>query len=88
SRAVDIEEKSVRVRNFHDATVEAFLELCGAMGLEDPDDLTPADLLRRSGDGTKSFRQLYAPLEPEQLLSTDIPLGYSEDWSRASASSF
>lgn len=88
ARAVDIEEKSVRVRNFHHATIEAFLELCGAMGLSDPDDLTADDLLRRTDSGIKSFPQLYEPLACDQLLSTDIPESYREDWSIANASSF
>ncbi len=88
ARAVDVEEKAVRVRNFHHATVEAFLELCGAMGLEDPDDLTPNDLLRRADDGTKSFRQLYEPLDAGQLLTADVPGSYAEDWKLASSTAF
>lgn len=88
ARAVDVEEKAVRVRNFHHATVKAFLELCGAMGLEDPDELTPNDLLRREDDGTKSFRQLYEPLECGQLLTSEIPQSYAEAWSLARASTF
>ncbi|MCG8415701.1 MAG: FMN-binding glutamate synthase family protein, partial [Pseudomonadales bacterium] len=88
ARAVDVEEKSVRVKNFHHATVEAFLELCGAMGLEDPDDLTPADLLRRCDEGIKSFPQIYCELSPGQLLGDDIPISYQEDWARASSDSF
>ncbi len=88
ARAVDVESKAIRVRNFHDATVEAFLDLCGAMGLQDPDDLTPHDLLRREDDGTKSFRQLYEPLNPGQLLSREIPDSYAEDWAQSRAAAF
>ncbi len=88
SRAVDIEDKSVRVSRYHEATVHSFLELCGAMGLKDPDKLRPDDLLRRSDDGTKSFTQIYEPLAPGQLLSNDLPVSYRDDWDRASASSF
>ena len=88
SRAVDIEDKSARVHRYHEATVQSFLELCGAMGLKDPDNLQPDDLLRRSHDGTKSFTQIYEALAPEQLLSTDIPISYREDWNRAVASKF
>ncbi|MEQ8312911.1 MAG: FMN-binding glutamate synthase family protein [Gammaproteobacteria bacterium] len=88
ARAVVVDEKAIRVRNFHHATMHSFLELCGAMGFEDPDDLTPGDLLRRIDDGTKTFQQLYEPLDSKQLLSDDIPLNYQEDWRMASAKRF
>lgn len=88
SKAVLVDEKSVRVKNFHKATVHSFLELCGAMGFENPDELTPADLLRRSEDGTKTFRQLYKPLEDGQLLSEDVPPSYLDDWQVARADRF
>ena len=85
---MDVEEKSLRVKNYHHATIESFLELCGAMGLEDPDALTPSDLLRRSDDGIRSFSQLNTPLQPGQLLTDDLPAQYSADWALASADSF
>ena len=88
ARAIDVFEKSDRVRNFHHATVHAFLELCGAMGFDNPSKLTPADLYSRCEGGTKNFDQIYCPLDERQLLSGAIPESYRDDWLRASADCF
>jgi len=87
-RAVDVDEKAQRVRNYHERTIHSFLELCGAMGLEDPDDLAPEDLLRRSENIMRSFVQSDAALEPGQLLSADIPTSFRTDWDRAQTDKF
>jgi glutamate synthase domain-containing protein 2 len=87
-RAVDVDEKAQRVRNYHERTIHSFLELCGAMGLEDPDDLAPEDLLRRSESIMRSFVQSDAALEPGQLLSADIPASFRTDWDRAQTEKF
>lgn len=87
-RAVDVEEKALRVKNYHDRTIASFLELCGAMGLENPDDLAPEDLLRRTDNGMRSFVEIYDDLEAGQLLSADIPMAYKSDWDRAQATRF
>ncbi|SUZ55423.1 uncharacterized protein METZ01_LOCUS8277 [marine metagenome] len=88
ARAIDVAEKSERVRNFHRATVHSFLELCGAIGFDNPSDLSPTDLFSRSEEGTKNFDQIYAPLNAGQLLSDSIPNSYREDWMKARSDSF
>lgn len=88
ARAVDVTEKSERVRNFHQATVHAFLELCGAMGFNNPCELEPSDLYSRCEGGMKNFDQIYDPLIEGQLLSDTIPDFYRDDWLKASATSF
>jgi glutamate synthase domain-containing protein 2 len=40
ARAIVVDEKSQRVNNYQNSTVHAFLELCGAMGFSNPDDLS------------------------------------------------
>ncbi|PCJ23877.1 MAG: FMN-binding glutamate synthase family protein [SAR86 cluster bacterium] len=85
ARAVDVEEKSQRVCNFHSATVEAFLQLCGAMGFDNPDDLMPSELFSRYEGVIKNFDQLYEPLSENQLFSESIPDSYRHDWQLASA---
>jgi glutamate synthase domain-containing protein 2 len=87
-RAINVEVKAGRVRNFQHATIEAFLELCGAMGISNPDDLMPSDLHRRVDDGVKNFDQFYQPLQKDQLLGDSIPDSYRDDWLSATASSF
>ena len=88
ARAIDVSEKSERVRNFHRGTVHSFLELCGAIGFDNPSDLSPIDLFSRSEEGTKNFDQIYAPLNAGQLLGDSIPNSYRDDWLRASSDSF
>ena len=87
-RAVDIEDKSKRVANYQHGTVHAFLELCGAMGYDDPTDLKPSDLFQRVGMELKHFDQIYTLLRDGQLLQEGIPETYAEDWQRASEERF
>ena len=86
--AINVREKSERVRNFHHATVEACFELFGAMGYDDPSKAVPADLYRRGESGLKNYDQIYHPLLEGQLLSDSIPEAYRDDWHRASARHF
>lgn len=88
AKAIDVDEKSVRVKNFQHGTVHAFLELCGAMGYSNPCDLSPRDLYSRSEGGMKSFDQIYEPMVDKQLLSDTAPDSYRDDWLKASAASF
>lgn len=88
SRAINIDEKSERVFNYHQGTVHAFLDLCGAMGYDNPADLRPTDLFSRSDLGLKNYDEIYHPLQERQLLSTAIPDFYLRDWLRASSASF
>lgn len=88
ARAINVKDKSQRVHNFHHATIEAFLQLCGAMGYSNPDDLSPSDLFSRCEGGTKNFDQLYQALAENQLHNESIPHQYRDDWQMASAERF
>jgi len=88
ARAIDIDEKSIRVRNYHDGTIKSFMELCGAMGFSNPANLTPSDLFSRCELGLKNFDQIYQPLLEGQLLSHSIPEHYRDDWLKATSESF
>ena len=88
ARAIDVNEKALRVFNFHRTTLEACYELCGAMGYANPDELTPADLFSRYEYGMRNFDQIYTPLLEGQLLSDSIPAAYRDDWHKASSDSF
>ncbi len=88
ARAINVDEKSVRVKNFHHATVEAFLDLCGAMGFSNPDEMTPADLFSRFEGRSKNFDQIYEALLWNQLHTDNIPDSYRDDWLTASADQF
>lgn len=88
ARAIRVGEKSLRVKNFHRATVHSFLELCGAMGFSNPEELSPSDLYSRFEGRAKNFDEVYEPLLENQLHSDSIPESYLHDWHKATADHF
>jgi hypothetical protein len=85
---LDVELRAVRVKNYQQGTVHAFLELCGALGYDNPMRLCPDDLYQRTERGLLNFNQIYTPLLHGQLLNGELPAAYSSDWQRASAQCF
>lgn len=89
SNALDVEKKQQRVANFHRSTIAACMELVGAMGLDNPDDLTPALLYKRLPDQTNQrYDQIYPGLAANELLSKNINHYYGADWHEADATRF
>jgi len=87
--AIDVEEKHIRVHNFHDATVNSCMEMVAAMGLSHPEQLSPCHIQRRNSDETTvCYADLYHYLEPGELLSEKIDSSYAADWELAKADSF
>ncbi|WP_427017452.1 FMN-binding glutamate synthase family protein [Pseudarthrobacter sp. P1] len=88
ARALDVENKSLRVQRFQEATVSEALRMMASMGAAGPDQLTPLMMRRRIGHlNTKSYAELYDWLAPGELLA-DAPQAWAQDWSNASADSF
>lgn len=88
-RAVNIPQKRRRVHRYHDATLESFRELLGAMGKEKVSELHPRDILRRTADEhERTYGELYTYLEDGALLADVVPEEFAADWERASASRF
>ncbi|GIU41556.1 glutamate synthase [Shewanella colwelliana] len=90
SHAIDVESKSERVKNFQQNTLKSFYELVGSMGLDNPNQLTPNMLKRRSPYGLLiSSGSLVAPLAHNALLT-----GHTQDsawttwWQQCSAVQF
>lgn len=90
ARALNVESKHLRVSNYHAATMKSFLELTGAMGLDDPDKLTSKHIYRRVNNGpAKTFAELYDYLEPNALIADEpTPRSFAGDWEAASAERF
>ena len=89
ARAINVEEKARRVYRFQRATVAAFLELCGAMGLGSPDDLGPRHLFIRRDDGVHTYADINSSLAPGQLLTAgEGPRRFRSEWDGASADKF
>ena len=88
-RAVDVEAKALRVRNFHHGTVDAFLELTAALGCAHPDELSPELIFHRPEYGpARAYAELYPQVLPGQLVQNDAPPEYARDWRAASADKF
>lgn len=69
-KGLHVGNKSMRVQQFHDKTVEAALELIGAVGLDHPDKLSPDHIVKRIGAlKVQPYSKLYPKLERGSLLS-------------------
>ena len=86
-KALNIEDKGVRVANFHSATVEALMELIGACGITKLDDLDLCHIHRRiNGTNIASYEELYPSIKSLCLLcEQDVPKSWAHSWNAASA---
>jgi glutamate synthase domain-containing protein 2 len=88
ARALDVADKTERVRRYQDGTVREAMQILGAMGLRDPHAVGPHMLVRRLDHAhTQSFAELYDWLEPGELLA-EPRASWAEDWRRADPDSF
>jgi glutamate synthase domain-containing protein 2 len=88
-RGLVVEQKKYRVMQFHKNTTNSFLEMLGSMGLESPDELTPAHVIRRVDfNVVKPLSEAYLYLLPGQLLGEKIPESYQIYWDAAAADRF
>ena len=89
ARAVNVSDKRVRVHRYHDATLESFREILGAMGHQNVSDLHRRDIQVRITDARESsYEELYPSLKDGALLRDKIPAEFAADWKRASAAHF
>ncbi|MCK5819342.1 MAG: FMN-binding glutamate synthase family protein [Psychromonas sp.] len=84
-KAINVQKKSDRVRNFHKNTLESFFELVGSMGLDDPAKLEPQMIKRRSPYGVlMSMGSLIAPLKHNELVDNQLVDEAWRHWWKAS----
>ena len=81
---VDITNKSVRVNNFHRATVDSAAEIIAAMGLTRPEDVTGEHLWKReNGIHVKSYSDMhtsYLPILEKNQLIDGTAKGKINEW--------
>ncbi|MEZ4236418.1 MAG: FMN-binding glutamate synthase family protein [Myxococcota bacterium] len=66
---LDVPSKAERVANFHQRTLGAAMEMVGALGLDDPDDLRPYHISRRVDPmRVKTLAELFPTPEPGAYL--------------------
>ncbi|MBO9412571.1 FMN-binding glutamate synthase family protein [Ruegeria sp. R8_2] len=88
-RAVNVPQKRKRVQRYHDATVESFVEILGAMGKETTAELHPSDIRRRTADEREnSYADQYTLVDSGAFLSGSIPDEYAADWEQATSEHF
>jgi glutamate synthase domain-containing protein 2 len=88
-RALVVDDKAQRVRNFHHNTVAALAQILAAAGLEHPGQLRPQHLVRRiSQTRVQQFSDVHTFLEPDELLSGTVHRFYGNSWKLARAESF
>ncbi|WP_169253058.1 FMN-binding glutamate synthase family protein [Brevibacterium sp. 'Marine'] len=87
-RALHVGDKSERVRNYQEATVQQAVEIMASMGVSDPIELSPQQLHRNIGRNEHlSYAELYDWLEPGELLAQP-PESWSRDWAAADSGTF
>jgi glutamate synthase domain-containing protein 2 len=88
-RALDVDDKAVRVANFHRNTLRALAELLGAAGLTHPDELKPGHLqIRHQSGAVLRGDDIYPRVAPGALLSGNLTPDLAREWQRAQADSF
>ena len=88
SRALDVPDKTERVRRYQDGTVREAMQIMGAMGVTHPQEVQPHMLMRRiDHDEVRSYAEMYEWLAPGELLA-EPPESWAADWSRADPDSF
>ena len=89
-RALVVDDKAIRVRNFHHNTLKAVGEVIGAAGLPHPRELKPLHLhMRRATGMVVRGDEAYDWLEPGALVSGLAPEGdMRREWAMARANAF
>ena len=88
ARALDVPDKTERVRRYQSAVVKEAMRVMASMGVGEPAQLTPHMLMRRVTAGRiSSYAELYHWLEPGELLGGP-PDFWAADWARANPDAF
>lgn len=89
ARALDVDDRALHVKRYHQQTVSSFLSLCGAMGCAHPWELEPQMIFRRDADGMpQTYAERFHYATAGELLQAPMPESWREEWERASAEHF
>jgi len=85
-----VKDKKVRVANFHQETVQSFVELLASAGLDHPDQITRDHIFRRINMiETKQYCEIFPPIQKGVLIDEDnLPEKYSKAWMMANSEKF
>ena len=87
---LDVQDKSLRVYNYHKNTLDALQNLLEASGLQHPSELGPEHIVRRESRAeVHSYMEIFPFLEPGALLKGETGLTvYDKYWNSARADTF
>lgn len=89
SRGVDVDDKGVRVRNYHAGVINSATRLLASMGLYSFQELSPEHVIHRTSvTHSQSLAKIYNWLEPGSFLDGTAHDDWMSWWERADASSF
>lgn len=94
AKAIDVDVKSERVKNFHYNTLKSFYKLVGSMGIDDPAKLVPQMVKKRTPYGTQmSLNSLIAPIPKNALVDPEFDINSIDEswlhwWNKSSAEQF
>ncbi|MDA7746273.1 FMN-binding glutamate synthase family protein [Psychromonas sp.] len=90
SKAIDVDVKSDRIKNFHNNTLTNFFELVGTMGLDDPAKLMQQMVKKRSPyGGQMSIGSFVEPLVNNALIDNiNVDEAWQQWWQASSAEHF
>jgi glutamate synthase domain-containing protein 2 len=84
-----VDQKKVRVANFHNATVAGAMQMIGAAGLQHPDDLHRMFIYRRvSNNQIQTYGELFPYIPKGCLLKTPYPASFELDMAISSEKTF
>jgi len=88
-KALDINDKAPHVKNLHRGTMDGFLDITGAMGVNHPDNLTPDMIYYRLSEGESlKYSDVFKYIEPGNFLSDNIHPHFKSSWEASSAEKF
>jgi glutamate synthase domain-containing protein 2 len=84
-----IDDKKVRVANFHKYTVESFVELLAASGLDNPRKLNRHQMSRRVFmNEVRTLEEIYPSVEVGAFVNGNVPERYKMSFEHSSADEF
>ncbi|WP_276373279.1 FMN-binding glutamate synthase family protein [Chryseolinea sp. H1M3-3] len=84
-----VDDKKVRVANYHKNTIESFVELMAAAGIDSPGKLNRHQISRRVFmNDVKTLEEIYPSIAPNSMVSNAVPERYKMSFESASADKF
>jgi glutamate synthase domain-containing protein 2 len=89
TKGLVVDDKKVRVANFHKHTVESFVELMAAAGIDNPRKLNRHQITRRVFmNEVRTFEEIYPSIPVGSLTNGSVPDRYRMSYESASADTF